>query len=69
MLYIGRKKGETITFILEDKKEIVIKIANCDSDFGANIAIDAPHSVKIWRGEYNGEKLLENDDPKLITGE
>lgn len=59
MLYIGRKKGEVITFILDDEKEIIIKVANCDSDFGANIAIEAPDSVRIWRGNYNGEKLLK----------
>lgn len=69
MLYIGRKKGEAITFILKDGSEILIKVANCDSDFGANIAIVAPPDVKIWRGVYNGEPLLENDDIKLITGE
>jgi len=66
MLYIGRKKGETITFILASGEEIIIKIANCDEDFGANIAIKAPQSVRVWRGEYNGEKLLENDDVNNI---
>jgi len=69
MLFIGRKKGETLTFILEDKSKIIIKVINSDEQFGTDLAIEAPQNVKIWRGEYKGEKLLKNNDIKLITGE
>jgi len=61
MLYIDRKKGEVITFVLEDGSQIILKVENCETDFGANISIKAPKEIIIWRGEYNGEKLITGE--------
>ena len=63
MLYIDRKKGDSITFVLDNDEEIIVTIENCDADFGASIAIEAPSNVKVWRGIYD-----DQHNSQLITG-
>lgn len=54
MLYLTRKKGETIYAFLEDGRNIeinIMDIGNFYSDIAVKIGINAPKEVKLVRQE------------------